>query len=247
MVQSDQIHWHSWQPAGARDEDDYVRPCVCCTDRILRRPAALWSATTMPELFPGIRSLTVRRSVAMAVGGFEDSFQSLFDDQVFFTKLCAHSTVYVIEDYLALYRVHAESTMGRLRRSEYVAGGVWQRQTAAFYAWREKYLASLPNEGGVMEMIIAESRQQHATGLSRRVRLAAAAARRGIRDLLERVLPAQAYRMVLVRRRRLAARQTLVRYRRLCERMSQVADDSATGDRRRQTRDSMHVTAGNGR
>jgi glycosyltransferase involved in cell wall biosynthesis len=237
MVQSDVIHWHSWVAPQEREEEDYIRPAVSQVDRVLRPPLALWTVGVVPELYPGICSLTIRRDAALELGGFEAAFRSLYEDQVFLTKVYASKTVYVIEDYLARYRMHPESTVERAKRSRHEAGGEWQSQEQAFLTWREGYLEDRVASVPLLRQVLDELPQAGRRVPGRELAGAAAWVRASARGLLAALLPRPLYRRALERRRRLARAATLSRYRRLCERVGrtlrlQAADrPSAASDR----------------
>lgn len=222
MVQSDVIHWHSWVAPGEREEEDYVRPAVSQVDRILGAPLALWTVGAVPELYPGICSLTIRRDVAMKLGGFEEAFRSLYEDQVFLTKVYASKTVYVMEDYLARYRMHPESTVERARRARHRAGGEWQSQEKAFVTWRQRYLQDRLASVPLLRQLLGELPQDERRGSGLGLAGTATWVRGSIRGLLASILPWPLYRRVLERRRRLARAATLSRYQRLCEQVGRT-------------------------
>src|SRR5690606_5612365 len=51
----------------------------------------------------------MRRTAVAAVGGFEDAFHGMFEDQVFFSKILLRYPVYVSDRCWAKYRQHATS------------------------------------------------------------------------------------------------------------------------------------------
>jgi glycosyltransferase involved in cell wall biosynthesis len=59
---------------------------------------------------PGICSVTIRRSAFDAVGGSEDAFRILYEDQVLLFKLFLRFPVIAIDNILALYRQHSDSS-----------------------------------------------------------------------------------------------------------------------------------------
>lgn len=223
MVQSDLVHWHSWMPQEFRREDDYVRPAVAWCDRVLPAPMGLFSLMAVPELSPGVCSLTIRRSVVIELGGWEIQFRSLFEDQVFLTKVYSQKTVYVLEGYLALYRIHPESTVERAWRRGAAGRRGAVEAARAFDAWRLRYLQQEVDQSPGLAPIVAEleSRSKAASavfwprvraGLAGRLRLGLAI-----------VLPSGLYRRVFRLRRRLSSAKTLGRYRRLCREVSRPA------------------------
>ena len=225
VVQSDLLHWHSWQKSDCDSLQDYVRPRLCATDRLIPPPLLLWAIVTMPQLYPGICSITVRRDTALEDGGFETRFRSLYEDQVFLTKIYARNTVYIIEDYLAAYRIHSDSTVERLRHNQGVVDSTWEIERQHFEYWRLSFLGSLPDPSGCFSRIIGDA--EHVASLNDAVTQSRVAAiRRRIRRLLPKVLPQTMYRWLLGRRRTIASRRARMAFAQLCERWIKEFDET---------------------
>jgi hypothetical protein len=202
-----------------------VRPRLCATDRLISPPLLLWAIVTMPQLYPGICSITVRRDTALEDGGFETRFRSLYEDQVFLTKIYARNTVYIIEDYLAAYRIHSDSTVERLRQNQGVVDSTWEIERQRFEHWRLSFLGSLPDPSACFSRIIGDA--EHAASLNdAATRSRVAALRRRIRTLLPKVLPRTVYRWLLGRRRTVASRRAHMVFAQLCERWVTEFDES---------------------
>jgi hypothetical protein len=83
----------------------------------------------------------LRRRTVEAVGGFEEQFRGINEDQVFFCKLALGTPVYVESGCWDRYRQHPDSAVHRSRRS-----GEWQpghRPAPArrqFVEWLSVYL-----------------------------------------------------------------------------------------------------------
>jgi glycosyltransferase involved in cell wall biosynthesis len=216
-VQSDLIHWHSWQREDAILEDDYVRVSVCGADRIMPPPLGLISTIAIPEFYPGICSITVRREVTIELGGFEPRFRTLYEDQIFMTKLYSQKLVYVIQDYLAAYRIHDASTVESLRPSAHREKSLWKKEYQAFLAWQREYLRDFPEVTEVLQKFgVLDNR---ASVFDRK----STAIRAKTRHLLEKVLPSVVYRAAMRRRRQRAGRRSLRRYESLCRQMVVVS------------------------
>ena len=71
MVQSELVHWYSWERPAARKDDDYVRPFLRPDDHLLTPPDGLLLAIAVPLYSVGICNITVRRQVLLELGGFE--------------------------------------------------------------------------------------------------------------------------------------------------------------------------------
>jgi glycosyltransferase involved in cell wall biosynthesis len=110
MVYGPTLYWHSWSPDAANRGRDFVGHLRLDTRRPLAPPTALVSfLETRGGSLPGICSILVRREVARQVGGFEESFRGAYEDQVFLSKVCLHSTVLILDEVLDKYRQHHNS------------------------------------------------------------------------------------------------------------------------------------------
>jgi len=101
MVQSELIHWYSWESPADRKDDDYVRPFLRADDHLLTAPDGLLLAIAVPMYSVGICNVTVRTQALLALGGFESQFRASFEDQVALAKLYLHKTTYVLQAHLA--------------------------------------------------------------------------------------------------------------------------------------------------
>lgn len=84
---------------------------------------------------PGICSVTIRRSAFDAVGGCEDTFRTLYEDQVLLFKLFLEYPVIALDTMLALYRQHSASACA-------AEGGLAGDRVArpAFLAWLKAWI-----------------------------------------------------------------------------------------------------------
>ncbi|SEB51694.1 Glycosyl transferase family 2 [Terriglobus roseus] len=70
------------------------------------------------SLVPCICTVLVRTEIARRVDGFCDSFEGLYDDQVFHAKVAALHWVFVHDECVARYRQHIDSCCARARADE---------------------------------------------------------------------------------------------------------------------------------
>jgi glycosyltransferase involved in cell wall biosynthesis len=112
MVYGRTLRWYSW--TGDPQHQGLDRP-----RRLGVRPGRLYHPPRLAALFlrqkaltPGTCSAIIRRDAVLAVGGFEESFRGMYEDQVFFTKLCLHAPAYVAGQLWDKYRQHARSASG---------------------------------------------------------------------------------------------------------------------------------------
>lgn len=84
---------------------------------------------------PGICSLLIRRDHALAVGGFEEQFRTLYEDQAFYFKMCLTYRVIATDEELDLYRQHPDSACNKEGR---IAGD--RRMRPIFLQWLQDHL-----------------------------------------------------------------------------------------------------------
>lgn len=66
---------------------------------------------------PGICSLTIRRDALLEVGGSENAFRTLYEDQVILFKISLNFPVIVLDDIQDYYRQHESSACGQVGRT----------------------------------------------------------------------------------------------------------------------------------
>jgi glycosyltransferase involved in cell wall biosynthesis len=114
-VQGRLEYWRSWNSPHESGDDEVELPHVGDGPMLVAPPyLLLLLLESRGATVPGICSVTLRRSTYLELGGCDESFRGLFEDQVLWCKLYARHSVYVIPDILTRYRQHMESFTGRL-------------------------------------------------------------------------------------------------------------------------------------
>lgn len=133
--------WSSWK----RDDLPAFRPWLAAdmttllglpTDRVLEPPfLALHYLNAHGAGMPGICSNLIRREALLDVGGFNESFRRLYEDQVMLFKMFLKHRVIAIDRVLDKYRQHEGSACHQ-------AGGVRgdAQMRPVFLEWLQTYL-----------------------------------------------------------------------------------------------------------
>ncbi|MEP4649676.1 MAG: glycosyltransferase family 2 protein, partial [Ilumatobacter sp.] len=104
--------WHSWtdDPADRVLDDKMVLP-DSMTHEVIEPPELFADIYLEPDAFrvPAICSTLIDRASLLRVGGFEDSFRNLYEDQVLYSKIALQLRAVVDPRPLALYRQHEAS------------------------------------------------------------------------------------------------------------------------------------------
>src|SRR5688572_18286233 len=99
-------YWFSWTGRPGDQALDYVPGLGVPPNSIVPNPGFLARMVRGCITVPCTCSLVVRRSVLAESGGFEAAFTSLFEDQVFYTKIFLRSPVYAANECWDYYRRH---------------------------------------------------------------------------------------------------------------------------------------------
>jgi glycosyltransferase involved in cell wall biosynthesis len=149
-------YWRSW--AGGEDR---IIPTGHIQNVVVPNPQAateVYPLGTAPAPCPS--DLLVRRSLVLALGGFEEHFtgvRQLYEDQGFLIKVYLAAPVYFSDRHWLDYRVHSESCVASVS-----GGGHYDRVRSYFLDWLESYVAELPAEHPVVKALRrAQRRYRH--------------------------------------------------------------------------------------
>lgn len=129
--------WFSWT---GREEDrqrDHV-PSIGFEPNSLHIPPTLIVPYFLRRQVPTpcTCSVLLRREAAVRVGGFEDSFRTIYTDQALYVKLCLVGSVFVADGCWDKYRQHEASSYQTVKRT-----GRRYEARRFFLRWLERYLA----------------------------------------------------------------------------------------------------------
>jgi glycosyltransferase involved in cell wall biosynthesis len=137
MVYGAKQYWYSWtgDPRDARR--DFVASLGIQTDSLFEPPALLSLLYPLGiASLPHTSSLLLRREVVERLGGYEDRFKGMYEDQAFLVKVYLKETVYVASECWNRYRQHPASWFAVAHRSG-EARSAW----LALLNWLEEYLS----------------------------------------------------------------------------------------------------------
>jgi glycosyltransferase involved in cell wall biosynthesis len=132
-------YWRRW--AGSEDE---LVPTGHIRNRAVAPPEAILALYPLGKAAaPCPSDLLVRRSAALALGGFEESFTGalqMYEDQAFLAKLYLQRTVYFDERCWLDYRRHYASCVATVSRA-----GRYDEVRRHFLEWLVAYLQERPH------------------------------------------------------------------------------------------------------
>ncbi|MBW4663197.1 MAG: glycosyltransferase [Chroococcus sp. CMT-3BRIN-NPC107] len=143
MVYNSTLMWYSWTGNPQDIQYDRQRKLGVRPDSLIEPPTLLTLLLKNEAETPGTCSILVRREIVNEVGGFEDSFRGMYDDQVFLAKIWLKASVFVESGYWDRYRQHPASTCHvAAAMGEYNPLGQPNSSHLAFLKWLEQYLVT---------------------------------------------------------------------------------------------------------
>jgi glycosyltransferase involved in cell wall biosynthesis len=136
--------WYSWTGNLEQVKSDFIdTPQIFSAnpntylDRIVQPPILF---TLLLQMKISISGMLLRRQVIDKIGGFENVFRGLYEDQVLCTKVCIRFPVFVSSQCWYKYRQHPNSCCAIAAKTnrEY-----WQLQRPVFLGWVEQYLSEI--------------------------------------------------------------------------------------------------------
>jgi glycosyltransferase involved in cell wall biosynthesis/SAM-dependent methyltransferase len=128
--------WYSWTDQPEDRARDYIHELGVPPDTLVWPPDLLTLFLRNEDISPCTCSVLVRRGIVERVGGFEETFPDMYEDQVFFAKICLDAPVFISRDCSAKYRQHPNSSCSVAQKTarHYAA-------RATFLNWLATYLS----------------------------------------------------------------------------------------------------------
>lgn len=154
-------YWYSWTGDPADAGRDFVRPLGVEPNSVVAPPRLLTLAleSRAPVAWPS--DFMVRRSVLEQIGGFEEQFTGLFDDQALLAKLYLRETVFVSDCSWFRYRRHDRSFTSTARDTKHILG-------LDYFRWLEGYLVQTGTNDEDVWRALREKRARYAKETARR-------------------------------------------------------------------------------
>lgn len=127
--------WHSWS-GNVAAKSDFMQELFVETDRLFMPPALLENFLQHAGATPCPSSALVRRSITERIGLFEESFRGMYEDQVFFSKVCLSAPIFVSGEGNFNYRRHPNAACAVPRTKKDICGA-----RLTFLNWLKDHLS----------------------------------------------------------------------------------------------------------
>jgi glycosyltransferase involved in cell wall biosynthesis len=135
MVYGPTQWWYGWTGRPEDERRDFVHHLGVEPGQPIAPPTLLVRLLRDEGISPCTCSMLVRRRVLERVGGFEESFRGLYEDQALCAKICLEWPVLASNDCSYRYRQHADSACAVAERE-----GSRQATRLVFLDWLSTYL-----------------------------------------------------------------------------------------------------------
>ena len=125
--------WHSWTGKPQDSGLDFIQDLGVQLDTLLKPPALL--ALFLKNEWASVCDLLIRRKAIEVIGGYQDSFRGMYEDQVFNAKVCLEFPVFVSSKSWYRYRQHSEACTTLSHQA-----GEYLQKRGEFLTWLEEYL-----------------------------------------------------------------------------------------------------------
>ncbi|GAB4374225.1 MAG: hypothetical protein Kow00121_18330 [Elainellaceae cyanobacterium] len=110
MVYGPTLYWYGWTGNPRDVRRDCQAKLGVKPNTLVQPPDLLTLYLNNGGVVPCTCGLLVRRELVMAIGGFEETIQHMYEDQVFLAKACLQAPVFVEGGCWDKYRQHEESS-----------------------------------------------------------------------------------------------------------------------------------------
>jgi glycosyltransferase involved in cell wall biosynthesis len=135
MVYGPAEWWYSWSGTPADSGRDFVHELGVAPDSLIEPPTLLSRFLVNEGISPCICSMLVRREVLERVGGFEETFRGLYEDQALCAKIALDSVIFATGECWYRYRQHPGSALAVAERA-----GTRRASRLMFLEWLASYL-----------------------------------------------------------------------------------------------------------
>jgi len=125
--------WYSWTGKLEDQQLDHFYDLGVTPNTLIEPPRLLLQLLQNKYQTPTTCNALIRSQVFETIGYFEEGFRTLYEDQVFFTKVLLNAPVFVSDTYWAKYRQHPQSCSAQEEAFGYY------NQRKPFLHWLETY------------------------------------------------------------------------------------------------------------
>ena len=127
--------WYSWTGNPEDIQRDFMQGLGVETNTLVKPPALLTLFLRKEGATPSPSGILAQREAVEGVGGFEETFRGMYEDQAFYAKICLEAPVFVASECWYRYRQHADACCSVAMNT-----GQYRAARLTFLKWLVDYL-----------------------------------------------------------------------------------------------------------
>lgn len=135
LVYGNTQKWYSWTGLPEDQEQDHLYKLGIDTEILVNPPMLLNLLIEQKISAPCTCSLLLRQDVLQEIGGWEDSFRGMYDDQALYAKIFLKYPTFITGAWGAKYRKHSDSCVSVARKT-----GQEKATHLFFLNWLKQYV-----------------------------------------------------------------------------------------------------------
>jgi len=141
IVYSPLHFWYEWPGNTYKPYTDFICHLGEEHDVVVDPPEAVLRQINVSDGLPGPCSVLIRSEAVREIGGFEEAFTGMYEDEAFFAKVFLRFRAFRMKDFYEHYRQHADSFCAKaLMSGEFEMGpDVLSPSRLVFLNWLEAY------------------------------------------------------------------------------------------------------------
>jgi glycosyltransferase involved in cell wall biosynthesis len=201
MVYDATIMWYGWTGDHRDEQRDLLRRLGVPANTLVKSPDLIPLFLNDDAWTPGTCSVMFRREAFDAVGGFEETFRGMYEDQAFFFKICLDFPVYVAGGFSSKYRQHHTSCCHLSAQSGLWRPGRLNDAEHRFLTWFESYLAQKGIRDSAVGRTLGERLWAYRHPIAHRMSILGEEVKKSIlmrlKNAIKQVIPSAARKSVL--------------------------------------------------
>lgn len=132
--------WYSWMGDPQHNVVDSMRHITREYNRLFTPPLLLERLLLNQARTPATCSVLIKRKLFRVTGLFEEQFQTLYEDQAFFSKVYLKANVYISSQHWDLYRQHTNNCCWVAEKTGQGIPGHLNTAHLSFLKWLKQYM-----------------------------------------------------------------------------------------------------------